>query len=345
MIYERKTSKEFKTEKFREYFTSKSRIDVTDLNYESAIKLEKMINIFYSNDDQLNKYCRMKSIFKNSKEFIKEYKYLKDFLNDSKVNYLYGYITEIANCLSTIEESLSKESEKELIELEKDNCFDDYPYAKYFVKEYIEYNESPYLKDFLIEKGIYERDFDRFTEILLRFDDPLHDQYLKKAKENKLLRRLETVRKIENIRSGITTGVTIDGEEFDAVEFFRNLPFYDLDSSRVVIDDFDLNRLSRVDQRLRILLENLCPKDSNEMLKYIYSNKLVSGNPVIIREEDIMNTRYIINGQELSNEAKQAMIDYMRERNIPFIQGAFGAVRNKYITEGLTQNKEKKLNK
>ena len=345
MICEFNSSKEFKAKKLKEYFTSKNRIDVTDLNYRNAIKLDKMISIFYSDDEELEKYCQMKEEFKDSKEFYKNYKYLQEFVDDNLIKYIYGYVTVIANYLENIEQNVSKEDEKELIELGKYNYFEDYPYAKYFVMEYIDYNDSPYLQKFLLEKGLYEKDFNNFLTIISKVDKSLYDQYLTKEKENKMLRQLETIRKVENIRSGVTTGFTKDGEKFDEVEFFCNLPFYDQESSRLIIDDFGLTRLSKVDQRLRILLENLCSENLNEVLKYIYSKKLVSGNPSIIKEEDIMNTRYIINGQEISNEAKQAMIDYMRERNIPFIQGAFGAVRNKYITEGLTQNKEKKLNK
>ena len=343
MRYDLKDPKEFKANKIIEYFTSEDRIDVTDKNYESAIKLDNMINLFNADIDALSKYYQMKKIFRDSKSFVREYSYLEDFLHESTVLYIYDYVKEIAQYLQSIENNLPKENEKILFSLEKDNCFEDYPYAVYFVKEYIDYNDSPFIKDFFLHKGIYENDFNRFVNVLFRLDDNLYNEYLKKCEENKKLRQIETIRKVNNIKTGIKTGYTEDNEKFDHVEFFSNLPFDDADSSKEILDDFDIKKSATLDKRLRSLLETLNVENTNEIMTYIYTNSLLYGNPVRISENEIGKTNYILNDKALTAAGKDEIINYMKKRKIPFILPAFNAVKNKYFYQGL--DKEKVLKK
>ena len=343
----RRDTTDFKAKKIIEYFTGKNRIDVTDKNYASAVKLDKMI-YFYNGDEEkdlLKRYYNMKRLFRTIDEFKNEYKKLEKYTDQSGVCYIYNYVIEITEFMSKIENGLSQERKKELLQLEKDGCFDDYPYASYFVKEFIDYKKSPYLKDFLAEKGLYERDFNRFVSIIARLDDNLYDQYLEKESENRLSRQLDVIKKLENIRSGVKTGYTNDGHKFDDVEFYRNLPFYDPDSSRAILDDFGFKKLSAMDQKFRILLDNLCCEDANDIIRYTHSRNILHSNPVPITEEEIMKTGCHINKQDLSENGKKLIIAYMKESNVPFIQGAYVAVRNKYMNEGLVFNSNKTLKK
>ena len=331
--------KEIKLIKLLEYFKAENRVDVTDKNYESAINLEKMINIYNSDSDILNKYYQMKKIFRYSKEFINEYKYLKEYASDSTIQYLYMYYVEITEFLLKIENNISKDRLKELVELEKDNCYEDYPFARYYVKEYIDYKDSPYLIDFLIEKGLYEQDFNRFLTILVRLDDELYDEYQAKERERKLARQLDVIRKMETIRSGVTTGVTPSGKKFDKVRFYSNLPFYNQETSKSIINDFGFKNLPTVSQRFRVLFENLCWSDANEIMKYVYTNRLIEDNPRLIREEDAKNIRYIVNKKELSSEDVEKILNYMKSKNIPLLHKAFEACKTKYTKEGLPPRK------
>ena len=340
-----KDSKEFKTEKLVEYFTDKKRIDITDKNYEAAIKLDKMIYLYNQEIDTLNKYYQMTLIFKKAIDFSKEYKFLKEFLDNSSVYYLDLYIEEICFFLNKIERSLSKESLRDYLTLEKNKYFDDYCYAEYFVKQYIDYNESPFIRDFLIDSGINEQDFLRFTNIVFELNEDLYNKYLEKSKSNQIIRKSETIRKIDNIKEGIVSGYTKDGNKFDGVEFFANLPFDDMDKARETIEDFELKKLPSIDKRLRTILERLCPENVRDIMNYVYSNNLLNANPSKISEKDIMNITYINNDLPLSNEGKLEIIDYMKERNIPFFQKAFNVVKDKYLNEGLEINKATTLKK
>ena len=338
-------TKEFKLAKLLEYFTGKNRIDVTDKNYESAIKLDKMIEIYNSNDGKYDKYYKMKSLFTKSSAFYDKYSYLEEFSNKRKVKYLFRYVEQITLFFAEIENNLSKESEKTIFNLKKNHCIEDYPYAAYYVSEYISFNDSTSKKDFLLSKGLVEIDFDRFVRILVDVDSKLYDKYLEKDSRNRLNRQLDTIRKLENIRSGVTTGYTNEGYEFDEVEYYCNYPFYDQETSRTIMDDFNLKVMSTLDQRFRVLLENLCFADANKIMKYAFDNKLVGRNPSKIKEEEIMNTRYIINGEELSRAAKEEIISYMKRRKIPFFTSSFTAVKNKYLNKGLEKEEQLVLKK
>lgn len=345
MKYELKDSKEFKTEKLVEYFTDKKRIDVTDKNYASAIKLDKMIYLFNKDIDTLSKYYQMNLIFKNVGDFIKEYKYLKDFLDQSSVYYLDVYVEEIAVFLNRIEKGLNKEVLKDYLVFEKNRYFEDYRYAEYFVSEYVNYNESPYLRDYLNEYGLQEQDFIRFTCIISEFNEELFNKYLEKNNSNQISRKSEIERKMSNIKEGVTTGFTKDGEKFDAVEFYANMPFDDQESAREIIDDFGCKKMATIDKKFRCILETLYPESSREVMSYIYSNNLLTVNPTKINEREIRETIFINNNEALSVEGKEEIITYMKERKIPFLHSAFNAVKSKYLQEGLKINKEKTLEK
>ena len=336
------TEKERKAKIIIDYFTSKTRIDVTDKNYEIAIKLDKMIGIYNSDADALCKYTQMKDLFSSAGAFEREYAFLKQFTDAETICELYYFVQEITEYLKKYEAGLTKEREKELIALEKDDCFLVYPYAKYFVNEYINYDKSPYLKDFLLDKDLYQVDFDRFVMVLYRFDDVLFDQYLRKAGDNRLARQLDVIRKIENLRSGTTTGHTTDGSKFDEIEFYCNLPFYDIDSSNVVCDDFKVRKAQTVDKRIRDLCDVICFTNTNDIMKYMYDHKIIYRNPSLIKEEDIMKTNYSVNGKELTQEGKVAIVKYMKARNIPFIAPAFSAIKNRYLEnpDAIKINKE-----
>ena len=343
----KRDTREFKVKKIIEYYfdKDKDKIDVTDKNFASAIKLEKMIKLYNEDTDLLKKYYNMKRLFRTVDEFSREYKVLEEYTDLDNIQQIYSEFEKITQFLRGIEEGLSSKRKKELLELEKDGCFDDYPYAQYFIQEFINYKNSPYLNDFLAEKCLYERDFNRFVSIIIRLDDDLLDQYLKKESENRLSRQLDVIRKIENLRSGVKTGYTKEGLKFDDVELYRNLPFYDQESARIIIDDFGFKKLPMLDQKLKTVLENLCFEDSNEIIKHVHSRNVFHNNPSLIREEDIMKTNFLVNKQELTDNGKKIIIDYMKAQKIPFVQGAFTAVKNKYMNEGLITGPAKELKK
>lgn len=346
-----KDSSEFRSAKILEYFKDKKRIDITDKNYESAVKLDKMVEIYFNKKyDRLKKYYDMTLLFKTADAFEREFnclkkEYEKESSKNAAIAYLCSYVADIAEFLRSMESKLSKEEAKSLLELEKNSYFDDYKYAAYFINRYIEYNESPFFRDFIAKEGISEDTFNRFVTIVIDLDGPLYDKFLEKCEENKMIRMSETARKVDNIKAGVTTGYTNDGYEFDEVEFYANLPFDDNFTYKEVFEDFGLRKMPSFDKRFRVVLEELCPENSRDIMGYVYEKSVLYNNPSKITENSIMNTTFILEDQSLSDEAKQEIIAYMKRRNIPFLSCAFNAVKNKYVTKGLEKEDQKVLKK
>ena len=48
-----------------------------------------------------------------------------------------------------------------------------------------------------------------------------------------------------------------------------------------------------------------------------------------------MTINYNLNGVELTSDAKEQIIDYMKQEGLPFIDGCFKAVRHKYLSNEL----------
>ena len=327
--------KNFKIGKIVEYFTSKNRIDVTDLNFKSAIKLDKMIRIYYSNLSDIEKYFKFRELYNSSNSFLNEYKMLKSDNSSKIAKYFNGYVLVIGEFIKQMEEELAGEKEKEYKRLQSNGFADDYKYAYHFVNLYNEYEESPYLFDFLNSVGINENDFSRFVDIIYELDDNMYDKYKEKSSLNRNLRILEVSSKISNIHDMI-----MNNENFDSVEFYRNLPFYDTETSSEIIDDFGVKKLSGFDQRLRLLIEKFYPQDSLYVTKFMYEKGLISRDLKKISEEEIEKINFIVNDTILTPDMKKDIVDYMKNENIPFVMLAFVAVRDKYLTNGLDDEKK-----
>ena len=75
------------------------------------------------------------------------------------------------------EEKNNKKHIEFLLKLEQDKYFDDYYYAQYFVNEYVNYDESPRMSDFLEQAGIIPAVFTRFLNIVDIFNQDLYAKY------------------------------------------------------------------------------------------------------------------------------------------------------------------------
>lgn len=324
-----------KIKKLIHYFFSKKKKNKTDKSFERAVKLENMIKIYKSELSDVKKINEMKKIYKSLEQFKTSFNDLEKYSDDEQISKLYNIISQISQFYKKMEENGIKYRSNELLELENEGYFEDYYYAFYFVNEYINFNASPYLRDFLDTFGIKEINFKRFLSIVLYLNEEVYDQYLDKAEENKKSRQFLTVKKVNNLYKGLTTGVTEDGERFDLVEFYKNVPFYDIETSKETLSDFDAPGSSTIDRKIRSLINVIKPEYSQEIMKYIYSNNLFGLLPKEMSEKEIRETNYFVNGIELSSEDKEIIIKYMKKYRIPFLLKAYNAVRDRYLKEGL----------
>ena len=322
---------------FVEYFTSETRVDRTNPKYAPAIKFQKMRDILESGNIDVRKIKAMSDLFPHADDFKRQYSFLEKL---SRIDDLDVY-PKAASCIyhyyKDAEEKGLKERAIELVTLEQKGYYDDYIYAEDFVTQYINFDESPYMHDFLEDTNLTRYIFDRFVRIIAELNTDLFEKYLEKVEINRILRKIDIVRKLENLNDGVTNGTTKDGQTFDEVEFFKNIPFFDRDSSEEAMDDFGLQKPGSIDHRLKILSEHLQPDNYARIMQYVFDKNYIFGigQRNMTTESTIRSTKYIIGEKELTDEDKNRIINYMRENKIPFLSKAFLAVRSKYLTEGL----------
>ncbi len=313
--------------------------------YSRAVKLEKMMQLFYSDQGTVQKLSEMMKVYRTHKEFMEANGDLLEYAEDETLAGYAAAVEEISSFFKKCEEVGLCELVPRLIALDEDHFFEDYPYAANFVEDYINFKDSPYLKDFLNAVGIREVDFNRFLTVVNELDQDLFDRYQARAQENKIQRMDDVSRKIRNIVSGVKTGKTTDGEDFDKIEFYVNLPFYDEMSSRETLEDFNIRKTPFIDQRFKSILLALAPQETYDVLKYSLNNKLLSSKSHTITEKEIAETRYTVNGITLTDEGKQHIINYMKERKMPWLALAFQEVRDRYLDGTLKLSENKKLAK
>ena len=336
MKFDTREDSSVKIRNLLEYFNGNGRKDKTNKRFERSVNLEKMIEIY--NDATLNdirKLDEMSKIYKNSSLFIKQFIDLQKYSDDEMLSYYANITKAIGDYYQRLEENGTKANGKLLLEMEEKGYFEDYRYACYFIEQYIEYEESPYLKDFLNHEGISQNDFLRFAHIVMELNSELYDRFTIKFTQNRNERKYNTIVRVNNLASGIENGYTKDGTVFDEIEFYRNLPFYDKDSAQEIANDFDIKSATTVDKKMRKLIDMVKPESTKAITDYMYKNQFFGSNPTTLSKKEIKNITFIKDGIRLSEEDKDVIVKYMEETGVPIITRSFDIVKKKYISEGL----------
>ena len=333
-----------KTINFLSYVTGKATLTSSNKNsYSRGIKFEEMSRIIDSDLGILRKIEALSKIYKSHDQLVAAFEDLEELKEIPEFAPLYEKYKQISTFYRVCEENGLIEVAKDLIHLEEANYFDDYGYARQFIEDYINYNDSPYTSDFLKESGLTEMTFNRFIEIISELDSDLYDKFVEKEQFNKGLRILEVTGRMNNIKTGVKTGKLPNGEEFDRLAFYANFPFYKEEYTREILKDFNARNAGYIDQRFKALMQQMVPESTYDILKYVFDNKLLSSTSTPINEKVINNTRNIINGREITDEEKAKMIEYMNDNRISWLTIGFQEVRDRYLAGTLDLESGKKL--
>lgn len=350
MEFDFRKDKNLKIKHFKEYFAEKNEEKKeeykTQRMFVRAVKLEKIMQILNSDMLDIVKISEISKIYRSADSFIGEYSELEKYSDDSVIGNYIEIIKKIEEYYRELESKNLISRSKELLDMEENKYFDDYIYACEIVNEYINYNESIYTEDFLKYFNLKDYQFNRFVEIVANFNGKLYEKYLSKSKENRKLRKYEVVEKIRKAKEAIKTGFTEDGKKFDEIEYYKTLPFYTKITAIEVLDDFNIKQVPYMFQKYKALIQTIDPDAFQPIMNYVNEKKLyLENSPTIISEKDIKSTRFIIKGQELNQEDKEIIIDYMKKEKIPFLIAAFNVVRDNYLENGLNFEKNLTLKK
>lgn len=329
------------------FFFTKGDKDIHDVKFARAVKLKKMMEIYRSDFSDLEKCSEMKKLYKSSEKFRGSFYDLEKYKDDKFVGKIYRVVNKIADNFEALEKIDRKEINN-LLEMDRNGYFDDYYYACEFINEYIEYEDSPFLKDFLKTAGLNIHQFGRFVNIVSCLNPDLYDLYAVKARDNKNARKAITLTKINNLYNGIKTGVNEEGNEFDDLEVFRNLPFYDNDSALEVLNDFEVSNIFQLDRKVRVLVEKVKPEATRDINMRIIQSGAFKGSikgvdATVMSEREIHSTNYIVRGTELTDHDKDVIINYMKNNDIPLLPRCFSVVRDRYLEGTLNIDEVKTL--
>ncbi len=331
------------------YFFTKGDKDIHDVKFARAVKLQQMMEIYRSELTDIQKCAQMKEIYKSSEKFRNAFFDLERYKDDKFVGKLYRVVNQIADNFEALEKIDRKEINN-LLEMDRKGYFDDYYYACEFVEDYINYDKSPFLKDFLAEVGINANQFSRFLNIVSALNPDLYDIYSIKANDDKNARKTITITRLNNLYNGIKTGLNRDGSEFDELSVYRNLPFYDNASALEVLGDFEVSNVYQLDRKLKMLVDKVKPEATRDIhmciIKYgPFKGAIQNVDATVMSEREIYTTNFIVRGVELTDQDKEKIMNYMRNNDIPFLPRCFSAVRDRYLDGSLDIDEVKTLKK
>ena len=308
------------------YFTlSKNPYKCTLSEIENRlIKINEVSSILNSNDTDYHKAEKLLELFDSSESFRKSYSlFIKYGKNDSRLISARQALDEFDLLLTKFRELEQKgiiENTKYVLSIK--DYLQNYNYAKFVISNYISSSDSYKENDFLDELGIDKETFNYCIETIEELDIDLYNKYLEKKETNNKIRCVRNSETISDLANGIRTGLLSDGTPFELLEFIKRVPFKNSDYFINAIADF----MKRNNQQ-----------DFNVIMSYIYTNKLNSPSAFSpIDFKSIYNTKTIVNGIEITPEANNIIIEYLKLNKIPLISKAYILARTKYINGEIT---------
>jgi len=303
-------------------------------DYEKPLKLKRMVDIYGSSLCDYSKIYEM-SLLYTYRQYSSAIKPLLRFEDDLILGDFVKKLIEIDSFYSKCDKLGVTKEVNSLVKME--HYFYSYNYAKFLITEYIRYSESPSIIKFLENYGVDTSFFEYCVQVVNELDPDLYSVYQAKNEYNQKLRINQNLSDMNEIVRGIKTGKTLDGKEFDAVEFLKLIPFFDMDSSKEVLNDFNIRKGADFSTRIRTLFNYFYPNDYREILTFLNENKIDNVSFQQLREKDVYGTKIIVNGREITEEDKHVIMGYIRENGLPMVGKSYDAVRKKYLNGGITK--------
>lgn len=338
MNYEKYKSEPVK--RFVKFFNGE--VEITKENekeYEKEITLQRIFNIYRSDLTKGEKQYRLCKLFKNSEMFENKYRFLLKYREDEFLRKYVAYVEKIAADYRRLDDNNLRNEIMEAYVIE--DYKNDYCFARYHIEGYIETSE--FEKSKILEKlDIDGAELEYYEKVIEALDKSLYSDYQKKKYNNMLLSNSVLVEKLNNLYEGITTGY-INGEEFNDIELAKNLPFYGEEDAKEALKNLELKGAPNYSQRLKKVLEYVCPEKKDVIFKYLIGKKLANGDN-ILKEAEFYRTGYIIGGREITDNDKDIIVNFIKDNNLPPINFSYRSVIQKHLDGTLKKNKTLTLN-
>jgi hypothetical protein len=143
---------------------------------------------------------------------------------------------------------------------------------------------------------------------------------------------------------GITTGVTPEGIPFDELECYSLFPFRNTKNLNELIKDFKAKNASSLNGKISNLLNEVMPENKAiTIYDYMLNHNIIPHVDNHVSEKEIINTKNIVNGEEVTKEQKEVMIKYLRVRKVPTYPRVITLVRDKVLSGNIFYDNEEKV--
>lgn len=321
--------------------------------FKRETELRKLETILSSDKSDYEKAVEMRRIFQSANAFKTAYFYLieQDNYYRTKKESIYNIYTTI----NRYEEAglYDKAKEEEKFKLRQA----DYKDTRDIIKAYIADSESYRLNDFLDRQCITLDNFKSAKTYIKKYMPELYDEFLKVSELNKTKEILMPIFYLSEIKQGIETGTTSNGESFDIYEFWKLNPFKVDDMDREMRNFFkkhekfrEMSYINRDKNNGKHISLNYADYfdafvtvigiDKEHVIRdYMADNKIKS---CTLTNKDRIRNNYQTSYPELNDEDIESIINYMEVEKIPFVHEAFTKLVEdyEYMKEVKTVNKK-----
>lgn len=262
--------------------------------YEDFRKKYSLFIKFGSNDERLDKY---RNLLDNYSEL------------DNKIKKLYENELLFNNALYR----------NEVEQILEDNLYlENYLFAEWVIKNYIDYDRNYLKQEFFSKIGITEEEYNYCVRLIEFLNPILYKDLVESLSDSNDRRMFNLDKTFLNLEFGIRNGILHDGTPFNILEFYKRIPFKNSGANfRNKVFDFMQRVYGRNSSTFKIIGA------------YIYQNN-IGTMKYVSREYNIKN-KMIINGIEITAEIVNDVFDYMDINNLPKINEVYRIVLNKYL--------------
>ena len=285
--------------------------------------LKQLILILDSDKENYEKIIELCRIYSTPEKFRSSYQLIYNKRQDDPrfKDYINRFI-DIYNFYLACQSNELLDNAKYILSIE--GYLEDYEIAESIIIDYIMCEDSYRFSEFLINHGINDKIFERYTKIIATINARLYDEFLERFEENKKLRFISNRETIKELAKEIKE------EEIEVLEFLRRIPFI---TSRTFV-----NKL------MEFMKRNNSIEEYNAIMSYMAKNRLFDKNLTKqLAIEELYKERTIINGREITKEDNDIILEYMKENKYPTIRKVYILIRKKYLNGELILKEKQKI--
>ena len=235
--------------------------------------LKQLIMILDSDMENYEKIMELCRIYGTPEKFRSAYQLIyNNGYDDPMFKDYIGRFIDIYNFYLACQGNELLDNAKYILSIE--GYIEDYEKAEAIIIDYIKSEDSYKFSEFLINHGINDKIFERYTKIISTINVNLYDKFLERFEENKKLRFISNRETIKELAK------EIQEQELEVLEFLRRIPFI---TSRTFVNK--LMELSQTEAEIK--------SPDLKVFNYINAiNSVVKFNEQLYKDKEL---RWVIN--------------------------------------------------